>query len=184
MQTVTSLDGTRIAFDKSGEGAPVIFVGPSLADRSAGAPLMALLAAHFTALNYDRRGRGNSGDTEPYAIEREIEDLAAVIEAAGGSAFVVGGSSGGVLALDAASRGVGIKRLALYEPPLKIDASSAPVPTDYVQELSALVNENRRGDAVEYYMNRDDGRTRGTRGGYATGDVLEELGGARPHARL
>ncbi len=152
MPTVASRDGTTIAFEASGDGTPVIFVGPTLADRSAGAPLAEQLAKHLTAFNYDRRGRGDSTDTPPYAIDREVEDLAAIIDEAGGSAFVIGGSSGAVLALDAAAHGLAITKLALYEPPLVVDDSRPPVPEDYLHQLTTLLAADRRGDAVTYYM--------------------------------
>src|SRR5690348_3770906 len=105
MNMVTSRDGTTIAYDRSGEGKALILVGGALSDRSAGAPLTSLLAPRFTVISYDRRGRGDSGDTPPYAVEREIEDLDALIGAAGGSAGVFGMSSGAALALEAANRG-------------------------------------------------------------------------------
>jgi pimeloyl-ACP methyl ester carboxylesterase len=152
LDIVTSADGTTIAVERGGSGPAVIFVGPTLADRDAGRPLMTRLAEHFTTYNYDRRGRGDSGDTQPYAVQREIEDLAAVIEGAGGHALVFGGSSGGVLALDAAARGLPIDKLALYEPPLKVDQSAAAVEDGYVEQLAAMLDANRRSDAVMHYM--------------------------------
>src|SRR5215203_2112037 len=103
METVTSSDGTAIAFDRLGEGPPVILVCGASTDRMANAPLAELLAEHFSVFNYDRRSRGDSGDTPPYEVEREVEDLDAVIDAAGGSGFVYGTSSGGALALEAAA---------------------------------------------------------------------------------
>ncbi len=113
MEQVRSNDGTAIAFERSGEGPPIVLVGGALSDRSVGAPLAALLARRFTVFTYDRRGRGDSGDTAPYAVEREVEDLGALIAEAGGSAFVFVHSSGAVLALEAAARGLasGRKRL-------------------------------------------------------------------------
>jgi pimeloyl-ACP methyl ester carboxylesterase len=153
MDKVTSKDGTTIAFDQSGQGPAVILVGGALSDRSAGRPLAALLAPHFSVFGYDRRGRGDSGDTAPYAVEREVEDIEALIEEAGGSASVFGMSSGAVLALEAARR-LPIARLALYEPPFIVDDSRAPVPEDYVQQLAGLVSAGRRGDAVEYFMTK------------------------------
>src|SRR6266446_6916429 len=117
MNRVTSKDGTRIAFDQSGKGPAIILVVGAFNDRFTGAPLRHLLEPHFTVFNYDRRGRGNSGDTAPYAVEREIEDLEALITEAGGSADVFGYSSGAVLALKAAAAGLAISRLALYDPP-------------------------------------------------------------------
>jgi pimeloyl-ACP methyl ester carboxylesterase len=103
METGTSIDGTTITFDRLGDGPPVILVCGASTERSATAPLAALLARHFTVFNYDRRGRGDSGDIVPYPVEREVEDIDTVINAAGGSAFVYGTSSGGVLAVEAAA---------------------------------------------------------------------------------
>src|SRR5438128_12457616 len=112
MGTVTSKDGTRIAFDRSGEGPAIILVVGAFNDRSTGAPLARYLERQFSVFNYDRRGRGASGDTAPYAIEREIEDLDALIAQAGGLAYVFGYSSGAILALRAAAHGRAITRLA------------------------------------------------------------------------
>jgi pimeloyl-ACP methyl ester carboxylesterase len=117
MQTVSSADGTTIAYDRSGQGPPVIMVVGAFNTHSTTAPLASALQQRFTILNYDRRGRGDSGDTPPYAVEREIEDLDALIAAAGGSSAVFGYSSGAILALKAAARGLAITKLALYEPP-------------------------------------------------------------------
>lgn len=142
----------QIGYDVSGQGAPVIFTGPALADRSADRPLAACLSRRFTVFNYDRRGRGGSGDTPPYAIEREIDDIAAVISRAGGPVYLIGGSSGAVLALDAAARGLPITKLALYEPPFIVDDSRPPVPAGYRDRLAALLSAGRRGDAVKHYM--------------------------------
>lgn len=154
MGQVVSKDGTAIAFDETGQGPAIILVGGALSDRSAAAPLASLLAPHFNVFAYDRRGRGGSGDTAPYAVEREVEDIDALINEAGGSAFVFGHSSGAVLALEAAARGLAITRLALYEPPFIVDASRPPVPKDYVEQLNDLVSEGRRGDAVEFFMTK------------------------------
>jgi pimeloyl-ACP methyl ester carboxylesterase len=125
MRKVTSKDGTTIAFDQSGEGAAIILVGGAIQHRAIDpgtAQLAALLAQHFTVFHYDRRGRGDSGDTQPYAVEREIEDLEALINEAGGSAFVYGMSSGVALALEAAIKlGDKIKKLAMYEAPYNSD---------------------------------------------------------------
>ena len=106
METVTSSDGTTIAFDRLGDGPPLILVCGASTDRMANARLATLLAEHFTVFNYDRRGRGDSGDTASYAVEREVEDLDALIEEAGGSAFLYGTSSGAALALEAAASGL------------------------------------------------------------------------------
>ncbi len=153
MNTVTSSDGTTIAFDQLGDGPPIILVGGGSVDRSANAPLAALLASHFTVINYDRRGRGDSGDAPPYAVEREIEDLDALINEAGGSAFVYGTSSGGALALEAAASGLAITKLALWEPPFVLDESRRP-PADQVERYDQMIAAGRRGDAVEYFMTK------------------------------
>lgn len=152
MQTVTSKDGTTIAYDQTGDGPALILVGGALSDRSAAAPLTELLASRFTVIGYDRRGRGDSGDTTPYAVEREIEDIAALIAAAGGSAYVFGMSSGAVLALEATKSGLAVTKLALYEPPVIIDDTRAPVPSDYAAHLAELAAEGRRSNAVEYFL--------------------------------
>ena len=153
MNNVTSRDGTTIAFDQLGDGPPVILVCGASTDRMANAPLAALLAEHFTVFNYDRRGRGDSGDTAPYAVEREVEDLDAVIDDAGGSAFVYGTSSGGVLALEAAASGLALTKLALWEVPFAIDEGNRP-PADQVERYDEMIAAGRRGDAVEYFMTK------------------------------
>src|SRR2546425_3898241 len=152
---VRSKDGTAIAFSRLGNGQPIISVDGAVAYRSfnaAGAELASLLAPRFTVVTYDRRGRGESGDTPPYAPAREVEDLEALIAEAGGSAFVVAMSSGTALVLDAAAQGTTISKLALYEPSFIVDNSRPPIPTDYVSRLKELVSGGRRGDAVEYFM--------------------------------
>jgi len=151
MNEVTSRDGTTIAFDRLGEGPPVVLVCGGSTDRMANAPLAELLAQHFTVLNYDRRGRGDSGDTPPYAVEREVEDIEAVIGEAGGSAFLYGTSSGAALALEAAASGLPITKLALWEPPFILDESRRP-PADQVAQYDRMIAEGRRGDAAEYFM--------------------------------
>jgi pimeloyl-ACP methyl ester carboxylesterase len=156
MNQVMSKDGTAIAFDRSGKGPAVILVGGAFQYRAIDPPtaqLAALLAQHFTVFHYDRRGRGASLDTQPYAVEREIEDLEAVINATGESAFVFGMSSGGVLALDAAGRGLAIKKLALYEPPFNSgDEHARQAAESYTRQLTALLTEGRLGDAVALAM--------------------------------
>ena len=149
---VQSEDGTKIALDRAGEGSAIVIVGGALVDRSSNAPFAALLAEHFTVLNYDRRGRGESSDTPPHAVEREVEDLQAVVDEAGGTAFVFGTSSGGNLALAAARRGIAIPKLALWEPNFVVDDSHPPLPADYVEHLNELVAAGRRGDAVAYFL--------------------------------
>ena len=147
MGTVTSEDGTRIAFDQSGEGPPIILVVGAFNDRATGAPLARFLEQYFTVFNYDRRGRGESGDTGPYAIEREIEDLDALIAQAGGSACVFGYSSGATLALRAAAYGLNISRIALYEPPPTGAKAGQLAP-----QLTELITTGRRGNAVELFQ--------------------------------
>ena len=152
MNKVVSRDGTEIAYEKTGYGFPLILVGGALSDRSAAVPLATLLAPQFTVFAYDRRGRGDSGDTAPYAVEHEVEDIQALIAEAGGSAFVFGHSSGSVLALEAAASGLAVPKLAMYEPPFRIDRSSPPLPKDYREHLGELLTSSRRGEAVEYFM--------------------------------
>ncbi|MBU5347760.1 alpha/beta fold hydrolase [Paenibacillus lautus] len=154
MNYVMSNDGTRIFYEKKGAGPAVILVAAAASDHNDTKRLGELLSEHFTVYNYDRRGRGSSTDTAPYAVEREIEDIDSLIQEAGGSAYVFGSSSGAVLALDAASRlgDTKVSKLFLYEPPFIIDDSRAPVPAEYVQHLNALMAEHRRSDAVEYFM--------------------------------
>jgi pimeloyl-ACP methyl ester carboxylesterase len=152
MGHVISKDGTPIAYDQSGEGPALILVGAAFVTRLGEAALATALAPAFSVFAYDRRGRGDSGDTAPYAVEREVEDLDALIDAAGGSAFVFGHSSGAVLALDAALLlPYKITKLALYEPPFIVDDSHPPVPKDFAAHLHELVASGRRGDAVEYW---------------------------------
>lgn len=153
MENLISSDGTRIAFDRSGNGPALVLVAPASATRMDQAQLAATLAHDFTVFAYDRRGRGDSGNTLPYAVEREVEDLRAVIDAAGGSAFVFGHSSGAVLGLDAAQVLPGkIMKLALYEAPFIIDNSRPPTPPDFAQRLQAALDAGRLGDAGELWM--------------------------------
>ena len=152
MNSVTSKDGTIITYDQMGQGVPVIIVSGAFADREATMPMAEALKQHFTVFNYDRRGRGDSGDTPPYTVEREIEDLDAVINAAGGSAFVVGFSSGAALSHEAAASGLAIRKLALYEPPFILDGSRPRPPADNAKTLTDLVAAGRRGDAAEFFL--------------------------------
>lgn len=153
-ETVRSKDGTTIAFSRTGTGPALIFVDGALCSRAFGPAenVAKELAPHFTVLTYDRRGRGESGNTKPYAVPREVEDLDAVIQAAGGSAFVAGVSSGAVLALEAASHGAAIRKLALYEAPLMVDDTRTPLSDDFLPELERMIAEDRRGDAVKHFM--------------------------------
>ena len=153
MNIVRSNDGTLLAFDRSGDGPALILVGGALSDRSAAAPLAALLAPHFTVFAYDRRGRGDSSDTAPYAVAREVEDLEAIIQEAGGAAFVFGHSSGAALALEAACElGAKIKKLAVYEPPYMVAAGDPKPPAGHLEQIKQLLAGGRPGDAVEYFM--------------------------------
>jgi pimeloyl-ACP methyl ester carboxylesterase len=152
MQRVTSKDGTSIAYDRTGHGPALIAISGGPVDRQVDAPVAALLAPHFTVYTYDRRGRGDSGDTQPYALEREFEDLEALIAEAGGSVFFYGSSGGGILGLEAAARGLGITRLALWEPPYIVDDSRPPVRADYAENLRKLLAEGRRGDMIESFF--------------------------------
>lgn len=131
MKKAISKDGTAIAFDRIGEGPALILVAGAFGDRSGFTQLVDHMSGSLTIFNYDRRGRGDSDDTPPYSIEREVEDIEAVIDEAGGWAFLFGMSSGAVLALEAASRlPAKVKKLALYEPPFILDDSRPPLPAD------------------------------------------------------
>ncbi len=151
--TVLSKDGTRIAFEQSGVGPGMVLVSPALGERSANTKLGKLLSRNLTVINYDRRGRGGSSDTQPYAVEREVEDIEALIDSAGGTAHVFGSSSGAVLALEAANAlGAKIITLSMYEPPFIVSEGHAPLPADYLQHLRELIAARQRGNAVEYFM--------------------------------
>jgi len=152
METAISKDGTAIAYERTGEGLVIILVSGALGERSAALPLATILGKRYTVIAYDRRGRGDSGDTLPYAVEREIEDIEALIRSTGGSAFLYGHSSGAALALEASASGLAIPRLALYEPPYIVDSSRERVSPEYVDHLNELIASGQRGDAVEYFM--------------------------------
>jgi pimeloyl-ACP methyl ester carboxylesterase len=153
---IRSRDGTTIAYDRLGPGdkRPVILVDGAFCSRSFGPmpKLAPLLARDFTVFMYDRRGRGASGDTAPYAVEREIDDIDALIREAGGSAFVYAVSSGAALALEAAASGLSIMKLALYEPPFMVGTPAHVPPVNHHAQLVQLIAEGRRGDAVRFYM--------------------------------
>lgn len=153
MYTVRSADGTAIAFDRFGQGPPLVIVVGAFCDRAAPASLAAALAPDFTVHCYDRRGRGDSGPAGEPGVEREVDDLAAVIAAAGGSAFVVGHSSGAALALEAAARGLPISRLAAYEPPYTVDAADADL--TFAPRIQAALDAGRPGDAVVLFLGGD-----------------------------
>jgi pimeloyl-ACP methyl ester carboxylesterase len=152
MHRVTSKDGTSIAYDRQGTGPAVILVGGGFVDRSENTPLVPELASGFTVYNYDRRGRGDSGDTLPYAVERELEDLQALLAEAGGSAHLYGASSGGALALEAAAAGLPVDRLAVYEVPYDLAEDGPRRHRAYVERLERLLAQGRRGAAAELFM--------------------------------
>jgi pimeloyl-ACP methyl ester carboxylesterase len=156
MRTVTSKDGTTIGFDQSGQGPAVILVDGALQYRAFDqgmAQLADLLAQHFTVIHYDRRGRGDSTDVQPYALEREIEDIEVLIDETGGSAFVYGISSGAALAMEAAIRlGDKVKKLAMYEAPYNDDETAQEVWKKYTKQLEELLAADRKGDAVGLFM--------------------------------
>jgi pimeloyl-ACP methyl ester carboxylesterase len=153
--TVTSQDGTAIDYEKTGSGPAVILVYGASGTRAypTWTEIASTLANDFTVYNYDRRGRAGSGDTAPYAVQREVEDIEALIDAAGGSAFLYGVSSGAVLALEAASKLPDkVTRLAMYEPPFIVDDSHAPLPDDYVERLDAAIAAGDRSKALEIFF--------------------------------
>jgi hypothetical protein len=154
MSQLTSADGTTIACEHTGSGPALVLVDGAMCYRAAGPlrPLAAQLKDNFTVWTYDRRGRGESGDTPPYAVEREIEDLQAVIAQAGGRANVYGISSGAALALAAAAAGSGIAALALYEPPFLAEAGDGVRGKEYTERLRDLLGAGRNGDAVALFM--------------------------------
>ena len=160
--TVRSRDGTEIAFDRLGVGRALILVGGAFSFRRyrSWVQLAELLARRFTVISYDRRGRGDSGDAPAYAVEREIEDLGALVEAAGGSAHAFGMSSGGVLALRAAAAGVPIERAVVYQPPFTLDASGHVPPPGFGERLDELVASGRRGAAASWFMREGMGAPR------------------------
>ena len=153
MSHVTSKDGTRIAYDRVGSGPAVILVDGAMCSRSFGPSrkIAELLQQHFTVYVYDRRGRGESGDAQPYAKAREVEDIDALIRAAGGSAYAVGLSSGAALALEAAASGSALTKLAIYEPPYMVDDPRYGE-IDHAGQVRALVAAGDRGGAVKYFM--------------------------------
>jgi pimeloyl-ACP methyl ester carboxylesterase len=155
MNTLSSPDGTTIAYDTRGEGPALILVDGALTVHSSGSgtELAKLLAPHFTVYGFDRRGRGGSGDTLPYAVDREIDDIEALIDHAGGPAFLYGHSSGGPLAMRAAIRlGGKASKIALYEPPYNNDPAAQEPWSQYLRQLREALAEGRRGDAVALFM--------------------------------
>ena len=148
-----SRDGTPIAFERLGDREALILVGGALQGRATYHPLAEELSRHLTVVNYDRRGRGDSGDTAPYAVEREIEDLRALIAAAGGTASVYGHSSGAGLVLHAAARGLPLDKIVLHEPPFGSGSEEERrAEQEEAEQISALLAQNRRVDAVTLYF--------------------------------
>ncbi|MFE3601748.1 alpha/beta fold hydrolase [Streptomyces sp. NPDC059142] len=152
MCKVKSGDGTPIAYRRSGEGPPVILVGGAFSTAESEAPLARLLAPRFATITYDRRGRGASGDRAPYAVEREVEDLAALLAVAGGSAALYGVSSGGALVLEAVAAGLPVTQFAVYEPPYATDPAALPAKAAYTERLTGLLARGERDDAVELFL--------------------------------
>ncbi|GGX72370.1 alpha/beta fold hydrolase [Streptomyces fructofermentans] len=147
-----SRDGTPIAYTVGGEGPPVVLVTGAMTTGAFDAPLAGLLAERFTVVAYDRRGRGDSGDTPPYAVEREFEDLAALVDTVGGTAALYGMSSGAALALLAAASGLPVSRVAAYEPPYAVREGGGRQRAEYSSRLQGLLAQGRRGDAVELFV--------------------------------
>ncbi len=149
---ITAKDGTKIAYDRQGKGPAVILVGGGLVDRSENTPLATELAHYFTVYNYDRRGRGKSGDTLPYALQREIEDIDALISEAGGSAHLYGVSSGGALVLEAAAGLSGINKIAVYEVPYNMAEDWPKKWNEYAQKIETVLAKDQRGEALTLFM--------------------------------
>ncbi|WP_432029175.1 alpha/beta fold hydrolase [Streptomyces sp. 1222.5] len=149
----TSHDGTRLAYEVTGRGPTVILVSGAMSTGGTVAPLAARLADRCTAVVYDRRGRGASGDTAPYAVAREVEDLAALVEAVGGEAALFGVSSGGALVLEAAASGLPVRQVAVHEVPfLDFMPGGAEREAAYKEQLNEALAAGRRGDAVELFL--------------------------------
>lgn len=152
-KNTNSADGTSIAYETSGDGPAVILVSGAMSTGGTVAPLAVSLADRFRVVTYDRRGRGESGDTQPYAVEREVEDLAALIEAVGGKAALCGVSSGGALVLEAAASGLPVGRVAVYEVPYAdFVEGGAEQRSAYTADLTEALAQGRRGDAVELFL--------------------------------
>lgn len=155
MPTLTSADGTPIGYTATGHGPTVLYIGGAIMHRAiddCASGMAAALSSDYTVITYDRRGRGESGDTPPYAVQREIEDITALIAKFGDTAMVFGESSGAVLALEAVLARAPISRLALYEPPFIVDGDRDPMPADFPDRLDALIAAGRRDEVLELFM--------------------------------
>lgn len=152
-QTVTSADGTPISFERSGTGPAVVVIGGGLNNKAMFGTLAELMSERYTVFNYDRRGRGESGDGPAYAVDREVEDLEAVMGAAGETCSVFANCTGGMIAVLAAARGVPMRKLALYEPPYGVDGNRPAYPSDFLDRLRGLAAADRREDAVALFLN-------------------------------
>jgi len=156
LERVRSADGTTIAYDRLGQGAPLVLLAGGMCDRRTFTDLADALAADFEVFNVDRRGRGDSGDTAPYAVEREVEDIAAVVRSVGAPAALFGHSSGAALALEAVAAdrdgSLGVDRLLLFEPPYQLDPATNRQGDGLAERYATLVAADRRGDAVELFM--------------------------------
>ena len=165
-KNITSRDGTSLAYESAGRGSTIVLVSGAMSTGATVAPLAAPLSERFRVVVYDRRGRGASGDTAPYAVEREVEDLAALIEAMGGEAALYGVSSGGALALRAAASGLPVRHVAVYETPYAMSDEDLAERARYTEQLAAALAEGRRGDAVELFLRLtglDEGVIQGAR---------------------
>ncbi|MEU3985075.1 alpha/beta hydrolase [Streptomyces sp. NPDC026672] len=149
---IISRDGTPIAYTRGGRGPAVVLVSGAMSTGGTLAPLAARLADRCTVVPFDRRGRGASGDTPPYAVAREVEDLAALIEVVGGTASLYGVSSGGALVLEAVASGLPVERAAVYETPYADHGGGVPERVEYSERLARALGEGRRGDAVELFL--------------------------------
>lgn len=155
MNEVRSKDGTIITYDELGSGPVVILVSGGSVDKGSNASLAEALSESFTVYNYDRRGRGKSGDTQPYAVQREVEDIEALADRAGGAAYLYGSSSGAALALEAARMLPGkITKLALYEAPFIVGNSRPRPPANTAAIYREMIANGRPDDAVEYFMTK------------------------------
>jgi pimeloyl-ACP methyl ester carboxylesterase len=155
MSTLTSKDGTTIAYNKTGSGKPLIIVDGAFCSKDFGpaTELAPLLSKNYTVFTYDRRGRGESGDTKPYAVEKEIEDLSALINVAGGSAFVFGLSSGAILSLKAVASGLAVPKLALFEPPF-VGNPENKRPANAYEILSGMLAKGEKGKAAKFFLRK------------------------------